>query len=243
MTTHTYRNVGPTIYLKRETDKLTDAEVALIAAACDVQVRFHLAPVWVTLRRKIKVLGRHRKVPAGDQLLRLVDYSDVNDALGYHYEAEGDVVTGVVGVGTILDSGSQVLTGQYAVSTIVSHEVCEMVVNPWVSGWSDTGQGWLVATEVCDPVQADYYDINGVAVANFVTPDFFSPVVSAGDRFDYLGTLTAPFQIADGGYVLNYEDGQINTYYGAVRPPDWLLRMRERNEAARIRRLKDHRPA
>jgi len=228
--------------LRRETDKLTDAEVQRIADACDVQVHYHLAPVWITLRRKVRVVAQHSKVPAGDHLLRLVDYSDVSDALGYHFEDEGDVVTGVVGVGTILDAGASVLSGQYAVSTVISHEVCEMVVNPWVSGWLDTGRGWLVATEVSDPVQSDYYEINGVAVSNFVTPDFFSPVVSAGDRFDYLGVLSAPFQIADGGYVLNYEDGQINTYYGAVRPPDWLMRMKERNEAARTRRLKEHRP-
>lgn len=243
MTTHRFKDVGPTIYLKRETSKLTDDQVVQIARACDAQVRLHLAPVWVTLPRPVRFLSAQQGVPAGDQLLRIVDSTDEPDALGYHFEAEGDFVTGVVGVDPILAGGGEVLVGKFSVSTVVSHEVCEMVVNPWVSGWSDTGKGWLVATEVCDPVQADYYEIHGVSVSNFVTPDFFSPVISAGDRFDHLGKLSAPFQIADGGYVLNYENGEINSYFGSVPPPEWLWRMKERNEAARIRRLKDHRPA
>jgi hypothetical protein len=243
VTTHRYANVGPTIYLSRETDRITDEQVSAMAAAIDKQVRRDLAPVWVTLPRPVRPLAAGTQVPEGDQLLRLVEVSDEAGALGYHFEAPGDFVTGIVAVGAILDAGSQPLSGPYAVSTVVSHEVCEMVVNPWVSGWSDTGKGWMVATEVCDPVQGDYYEINGVAVSDFVTPDFFSPVVSPNDRFDHLGRVSAPFEIAPGGYVLNYEDGQINTYFGTVRPPEWLLKMREHNEAARIRRLKDHRPA
>lgn len=118
-----------------------------------------------------------------------------------------------------------------------------MVVNPNVSGWSDSGQGWLVATEVCDPVQSDYYLIDGVAVSNFVTPDFFSPVVTRGDKFDHMGVLKKPFEIADGGYVLNYEGGTINTYYGRTPPPEWLMDMKLNREVTRTRRLKDHRPS
>lgn len=240
MTTHKYRTVGPTIWLSRKTDLITDEQVHKIAMACHHQVYYDLAPVWVTLHRPVKPLRQGRRVPSGDQVIELCAESAAG-TLGYHTELAGDVVSGVVGVGTVLDAGMEVLTGGLSVSTIVSHEVCEMVVNPNVSGWSDSGRGWLVATEVCDPVQSDYYDIDGVAVSNFVTPDFFSPVVSEGDRFDHLGTLSAPFEIAKGGYVLNYEGGNINTYYGAVPPPGWLMDMKNREET-RIRRLKDHRP-
>ncbi len=242
MTTHTRRTVGPTIYLKRETNHLTDDQVLKIARACHSQVYYHLAPVWVTLHRPVRVLRPGQRVPAGDQVIRLMDFSDASGTLGYHTEDGNDLVSGVVGVGTILDAGAQLLTGKYAVSSIVSHEVCEMVVNPNVSGWSDSGKGWLVATEVCDPVQSSFYEIDGVTVSNFVTPDFFSPVVAEGDRFDHMGVLTAPFEIAKGGYVLNYEAGDIRTYYGATPPPEWLMKLKDL-DPARTRRLKDHRPS
>lgn len=212
-----------------------------MAVACHHQVFFDLAPVWALLHRPVKVLRHRRKVPAGDQVIDLCDASE-GGTLGYHTELAGDVVAGVVGVGTVLDQGgTDILSGHLSVSSVVSHEVCEMVVNPCVSGWSDSGKGWLVATEVCDPVQSHFYEIDGVSVSNFVTPDFFSPVVSSGDKYDHMGVLTAPFQIAEGGYVLNYEGGRITTYYGLVPPPEWLMQMKAREES-RISRLAQHRP-
>jgi CRP-like cAMP-binding protein len=208
--------------------------------ACYQQLFYHLSPAWLAMHSQVKVLPKGVPLPKGDRIIVLQD-DTIKDSLGYHTELAGDVVSGVVGVGVILKAGKKVLTGDLSVSTVLSHEVCEMLINPSVSGWSDSGRGWLVATEVCDPVQSSYYDIGGVSVSNFVTPDFFSPVVSPGDRFDYMGVLKAPFQIAKGGYVLNYEGGKINTYYGAVPPPEWLMKMKDR-DAARTRRLKDHRP-
>lgn len=237
-----YMTVGPTIWLRRKTDLLTDDQVARIAGACDVQVMRDLAPAWITLSRPVRVLPKRRRPLKGDYVLDLVQSSD-DGTLGWHTEEEGDIVSGIVGVGTILDHGGEALSGKLSVASVVSHEVCEMVVNPNVSGWSDSGKGWLVATEVCDPVQSDYYLIDGVPVSNFVTPDFFSPVVSRGDRFDHMGVLTKPFEIAKGGYVLNYEGGAINTYYGATPPPEWLMEMKLGREFTRTRRLKDHRPS
>ncbi len=239
----TSSSAGPTIWLRRKTDLLTDADVARIANACNIQVIRDLAPVWYLLPRAVRVIGPRDRVPTGDQLLELLDASDESGALGYHTELAGDVVWGVVGVGTILDNGGKKFTGSLSVSSIVSHEVCEMVVNPNVSGWSDSGQGWLVATEVCDPVQSSAYKIGDVPVSDFVTPDFFSPVVTRGDRFDHMGVLKKPFQIAKGGYVLNYEGGKINTYYGAVPPPEWLMDMKLGRDTSRTRRLQEHRPS
>lgn len=240
MTVHTNRTVGPTIWVDRKTDLLTDEQVIKMSMACHKQVFFDLAPVWATLHRPVKVLKPGKEVPRGDYVIELRDFSE-GGTLGYHTELEGDVVAGVVGVGTILDAGKQVLIGDLSVSVILSHEVCEMVVNPSVSGWSDTGKGWLVATEVCDPVQNDYYLIDGVSVSNFCYPDFFSPVVSEDDKFDRMGILSAPFEIAPKGYVLNYEGGNISTYFGAVPPPEWLMAMKAVQET-RVLRLKEHRP-
>jgi hypothetical protein len=105
------------------------------------------------------------------------------------------------------DAGSTALAGTYAVSSVASHEACETDGDPFCNDWSDTGHGILVAKELCDPVEADVYDIDGVAVSNFVLPEWFDPTVSAGEKFDYLGRCTKPFSMTKGGYWVQMPSG------------------------------------
>lgn len=241
MTIPKYTKVGPTIWIARQTKLITDSQASKMVAACDRQITEHVAPSWAMLPSQVKLLASGtKKIPAGDYALILSDQSEAG-SLGYHEELPGDIVTGVIGVGTVLDNNGTMFDGELSVSAVLSHEICETFVNPHTSGWSDSGKGWLVATELCDPVQGDAYTIDGVSVSDFVTPDFFSPVVTRGDQYDWMGVLRKPFSIAKGGYVLNYEGGEINTYYGAVPPPEWLMKMKQHGES-RSRRLKDHRP-
>lgn len=235
-----FQSTGPVTWVRRKTTLLTDAEVARMVAACHRQSVEHLCPAWGRLPGPVRVLKPGTRKPAADYLLDLCNASAAG-SLGYHEELAGDVVTGVIGVGTVLDNGGTKFDGELSVSAVLSHEVCETIINPQTSGWADSGQGWLVALEVSDPVQGDAYQIDGVSVSDFVTPDFFSPVVSRGDKFDWMGVLPGPFKIAKGGYVLNYEAGDIKTYFGAVQPPEWLMEMKD-NGASRSRRLKDHLP-
>lgn len=241
MTIPLYRSAGPTVWIRNRTRLLTLAELSRMVSACHRQSVEQLCPAWARLPGAVRLLASGQRVPTGDYCLDVADISDVSGALGYHEEKPGDRVVGVVGVGTILDNGGSKFDGPLSVSSVLSHEVCETIINPQTSGWADSGQGWLVALETCDPVQGDSYKIDGVSVSDFVTPDFFSPVVTRGDRFDWMGVLKSPFEIAKGGYVLNYEAGNINTYYGAVPPPEWMMKMKAQG-ASRSRRLKDHKP-
>jgi hypothetical protein len=103
-----------------------------------------------------------------------------------------------------------------------SHEVLEMLVDPYgnrlhssvaieIKGKKivdGTGQyGYLV--EACDPCEADKYGytINGVVVSDFITPNFYDPVTTAGTRYSFTGALKAPRQILPGGYIswVNHE--------------------------------------
>jgi len=61
----------------------------------------------------------------------------------------------------------------------LSHELLEMLADPWIN-WCATGNdSKIYALEVCDAVEADDlgYDIDGVRVSDFVTPAWFEPHV------------------------------------------------------------------
>ncbi len=66
-----------------------------------------------------------------------------------------------------------------------------------------TAAGKAYSFEVCDPVEAPTYPVNGVSVSNFVTPAWFDPLSDhATAQYDKLGELHAPFSILKGGYVV-----------------------------------------
>jgi hypothetical protein len=72
---------------------------------------------------------------------------------------------------------------------------------------------------MCDAVQAETYEIDGVAVANFVLPLYFTGSEEVGGRNDYLGrahdgkTLKS-FSVNPGGYVgfFNPQSGEHETF-------------------------------
>jgi len=75
--------------------------------------------------------------------------------------------------------------------------------------------------EMCDAVQAEYYEIDHVQVSNFLLPLYFTDGNERGSRNDFLGHLhdgksLASFGANPGGYIGFYDpqkkdDGE---YYG-----------------------------
>jgi len=72
--------------------------------------------------------------------------------------------------------------------------------------------------EVCDPSEsAEFgYQISGVLVSDFYTPQFFDPVAAAGIRYSFTGKIDAPRKVLDGGYV-SWQDTVTRNW--------WQLRM------------------
>src|SRR6266851_6398306 len=69
-------------------------------------------------------------------------------------------------------------SGEY--SSTLSHELLEMIADPGVNLYAigkfrDGGRkkSGLYGLEVCDPVEANYYKIDGVTVSDFVRPEWF----------------------------------------------------------------------
>jgi hypothetical protein len=54
-------------------------------------------------------------------------------------------------------------------------------------------------------------------VSNFVLPSWFDP--DGRGPYDYMGLLTAPFQVRPDGYVIAMSDGHISEHWGEQYPP------------------------
>ncbi len=78
----------------------------------------------------------------------------------------------------------------------LSHEILEMLADPWVNRWTLTRHSWnlfegeIFKHEICDPVSGSTYLIDGVRVSDLVYPSFYR----AGSKgpWDYVGIVTAP---------------------------------------------------
>jgi hypothetical protein len=140
-------------------------------------------------------------VPAGMAMIAVVDNSDQANALGYHTLALGRPM-GLIAWHPVKEADGEVLTGPLSLSSVLSHEVLETIINPFVSGREGT---W--AREVCDPVQDGSYPIDGVMVSNYVLPAFFNPQDVEGP-WDAMGILSAAYSLSPEGYAIT-DDGQI----------------------------------
>ena len=86
------------------------------------------------------------------------------------------------------------LTSDWTITA--SHECLEMLADPYIDlsvfAMATDTTGTLYAYEICDAVEAEQYDVDGVPVSDFVTPAWFEP--AAAGPFDHLGRTSAPFE-------------------------------------------------
>jgi hypothetical protein len=152
----------------------------------------------------------------------LFDDSDAAGACGYHDLGPDGKPYARVFVRTILEHGGTWLRGANAVSTTVSHEICELVGDPTANHWVEKNSGTLIAAELCDPVEANAYTISvgnrNVSVSDFVLPDWFNPFAAKNARLDFLGVLHEPFTSAPDGYTLLHTRTGVRTVWGRKYP-------------------------
>lgn len=145
----------------------------------------------------------------GDAVLYVHDLARIRDADGYHTTHHAGIPYGFV----FLEL-SQKLKEDWTVT--LSHEALELLGDPennlLVQGPHPKNPDRLVYHwfEVCDAVQAETYEIDGVQVSNFVLPLYFTSSAERGGRNDFLGTQVEgrslrSFSVNPGGY-LNFFD-------------------------------------
>lgn len=138
----------------------------------------------------------------GDAVIYLWDQDDVNNALGYH-----DLTASGVPFGFVFTRLSEQLNEPWSVT--FSHEVLEMAMDPEVNLLAqgphpDPNEGGRIVYhwyELCDAVQGETYEIDGVTVANFVLPLYFTQREEHQNHNDFLGIKLPSFGVAKGGYV------------------------------------------
>lgn len=171
----------------------------------------------------------------------LMDSSDSEGALGYH--SLSGVPYGKAFASTVLQYGGALLySSNPAVPTFaqtVCHEVFEMLIDPNVNTWWDTGDTQtMYAAEVSDPVQGNVVTVtlNGargfnpatgkaaapvtrVNLSDWILPAWTNPQATQGP-FNHNNTLRAPFTLDGGGYAILLENGVMQYTFGAKVPDD-----------------------
>jgi hypothetical protein len=224
------------IAILNQSTLISDSDAVAMTEAIASQVRLDAAPLWDRAPAAVVFYTNSHDVPAAAHGIALVNtiQDQPQGVLGFHTEDQGGKLWGVVAAKPELDSGAKPTSGDWSVSSVLSHEVLEMFIDPNCNLWSNDDKGSAYSFEVCDPVEAPTYDINGISVSNFVTPSWFDPLAAAHAQFDKLGHLTKPFSILKGGYVVYESAGKENQKFGDEFPA-WRKEMKN-GPLARTRR-------
>jgi hypothetical protein len=227
------------IAVLNQSTRVSDDDVATMTRANASQVELDVAPLWDRSPAAVIYYDRAGTVPPNAHVITLVDAIEdqPQGVLGYHTEDRGGRLWGIVAANPELDAGKQALTGDWSISSVLSHEVLEMFIDPNCNLWASDDNGKVYSFEVCDPVEAPTYDVDGVSVSNFVTPAWFDPLSVTRKhktRFDKLGRLDAPFTILEGGYAVYATAGKAEQEFGAEFP-DWRKNMKLLGRSSRTK--------
>lgn len=202
---------NPLIAVINESDIAKNKEVERMVKAIQKQVSAHFCPAWGLDARLV-----FNEEPPLAMKVFVKDQASEEDKgfLGYHF-VDGLPVTYVFAKDDIDENGE--------FSSTLSHEILEMLADPdanlYAQGFFRDKGGRrhraFVSYEVCDPVEASFYKIDGVRVSNFVLPEWFEPEHKDDDmKMDYMGELNGPFQLARGGYLDLLRNGKPKTIWG-----------------------------
>jgi hypothetical protein len=253
--------------------RVSDEDLQRAIRAINRQIREDFAPYW-GMSATLRLEGRSAEKPEtveladlrGDAVIYIWAEAEVSRALGYHFKNNRGIPFGFVFVGIAERIGDPW-------SVTLSHEALELIADPetnlLVMGPHPTRKRdvfhWF---EMCDAVQGETYEVDGIAVSNFVLPLYFTGTRETdelGARNDFLGrvhegqTLTS-FGINPGGYIGFYdpllEDHDTYTIRNDLRALERLelksaakearrsVRYRQFKERERLRKLaEDGRPS
>jgi hypothetical protein len=229
---------------------IADSDLQTCVAAIGRQVTEHFQPEW---GRGATVIGVTTPLKKGtakiqgvhDAIIYLGDKvqdptTGIKKVFGYHAHHYSKIPYGFV----YLDICEKYLEGW---TSTLSHEVLEVLADPdslfSVSGPDprDPSRNVHYEFEVCDPTQGDTYQINGVAVSNFVGRSYFKLSGGSG-MLNYLNLPLAVFGVRPGGYF-QYENGKtVHTVNGSEVTKEMLAAKKlmelGRRNARRAARLK-----
>ena len=200
------------ISVVNHTQDLKDEEVQFALRAINRQITEDFAPYW-HMSANLRLEGKAGKQPdpktlrelRGDAVLYIWDGEDGDDALGYHDQTQLGIPYGFV-----FTKLAKELDESWTAT--LSHEALELLADPdanlLVQGPHPNDRRRVVFHwfEMCDAVQDESYEVDGIELSNFLLPLYFTSDAELGGRNDFLGarkgrkTLNS-FGIAPGGYI------------------------------------------
>lgn len=186
-----------------KTGKLDPQLVQETAVSLNMQIMRDLSPIW-NIQATVRHLPDPNKIPLGVWPVFLVAKLPPDEG-GVHLDKKNQPYSLVIGTP---DSDDWTIDA--------SHETLEMLVDPAGNrlqtsraiaisnnGVKDTTSEFDYLVEACDPCEANNYaySINGIAVSDFITPNFYDPVVTSGTRYSFGGNIKEPRQVLPGGYI------------------------------------------
>jgi hypothetical protein len=167
--------------------------------------------------------------------LIFADTSDLAGALGYHDYTPGGRPISYVFAADDKRYG-------YSITITATHEISEMIADPWISELFQVSNTQMYAKEIADPVEADDLGYNitiagfePVLCSDFVLPNWFIP--GSTNKFDFAGHVHKPLQILAGGYMSVYENGKWNQIYAEEAGKPRMAKVQDTKKLEHFSRL------
>jgi len=187
----------PIIAVTNASTCLTDAQVEAALPALQKQVSNDFKAYWEQ-DCTLSFLSKSDPLTPGWWQIVVTDNPDQAGALGYHELTSQGTPLGKVFAKLDLQNGS-------SWTVTLSHELLEMLADPWINWCAMGSDSRIYALEVCDAVEADGlgYTIEGVLVSDFITPAWYEP--TSCDRMDFKQHLSKELELASGGYISTFD--------------------------------------
>ncbi len=177
---------------------INSGDLTLVAAALSKQVQRDFGPIW-RVNATIDAFVSLEDVPI--DYWPIVVMQDVQGAAGFHQDENGQPFA-------VVEFGNEW-------SLTASHECLEMLADPFgrrLRAGNVPDQALQVGiqpgrvrylVEVCDPSESGQfaYQVNGILVSDFYTPQFFDPVKNSAVRYSFTGAIDSPRKVLVGGYI------------------------------------------
>jgi len=191
------------IYVVNKSTVLPDAKIKRWLPAFDIFVG-HVCQWWP---RAVSLIWCPRAdEPKLAWKLVLADNCDEAGELGYHdFTPDGRPISYVFAVDAEKSGASLTVTA--------THEIAEMIADPWISENFQVTDTRFFAKEICDPCEADEFAYSikagrrpAVLASDFVLPKWFIP--GSTGQFDRASKIDAPLKILPGGYMSVFTPGR-----------------------------------
>lgn len=194
---------GVTVCFWANTNKINEAEFKSAVKAIERQVKEQVSAFWNTteyygLKADFVIAHNLSQVPYGSWLVVIQDTLQF-DVYGYHYLTETDTKQ------SPKNTPYALIRYDENWSLVLSHEVVEMLINPFLNASALTevdGKKIRLVIEPSDPAQFkdNGYLVDGVLVSDFVTPRYYDLVYVSGTRYSWTGKITKPLELLENGY-------------------------------------------